>query len=198
MITTIIFDLSEVLLHGLLGIEEYIYNTHGLKVENSQWKIQELEKFFHGEITEEEYWEAVIKKYNWDISVDSLKKAVRSNFREIEGTREVILRLKKNGYKLGLLSVHSKEWIEYCEEQYGYHSLFDTVMYSFEVAVSKPNIQAFQLIVDKLHVRPEECLFIDDWPDNIESAKQLGMQGLQFVSPKQLTSDLKELGVDVK
>src|SRR3989344_2129133 len=99
MISTIIFDLADVLLTGLLGVEKYIFEMYGLRVENSQWKIKELNEFFHGKISEEKYWEAVIRYHGWQLTVDGLKSAVRRNFREIKGTREIIKELKKNGYK---------------------------------------------------------------------------------------------------
>lgn len=193
MIKTVIFDLSEVLLHGLLGVEDYLNQIYGLKVENSQWKIAEMDKFFHGEITENMYWQAVIGKYGWTITVEQLYDAVRTNFYEIEGTRLVIEELKHNGYALGLLSVHSREWIEYCEREFGYHKLFDSVMYSYEVAVSKPSKKAFELITEKMNVKAEECLFVDDSAVNIQSAKDLGMHVIQFIDAAQLRSELVEL-----
>lgn len=195
MIKAIIFDLGEVLLHGLLGTEEYISEKYGLKVVNDHWHIKEIEKFFHGEITEDEYWQAILDKYKWPITLEQLKEAIRQNFKEIEGTREVIQELKKNGYKLGLLSVHAKEWIKYCEEQYGYHQLFDSVLYSFEVAVSKPDRKAYELILEKLQLKPEECVFIDDKLGNITAAQQLGIQGIQFFNAVQLKKDLQDLKI---
>jgi HAD superfamily hydrolase (TIGR01509 family) len=197
VISTIIFDLSEVLLHGLLGIEDYLYQQYGLKVENSVWKIQELEKFFHGQITEDEYWAAAIRHYGWTLTVGQLKAAVRQNFQEIAGTREIIVALKKQGYTLGLLSIHAKEWVEDCEERFGYHQLFDTVMYSFEVAVSKPDKQAFHLILEKLQVKPDACLFIDDAIRNIESASEMGIHTIHFKNPVQLKQDLQNYKITV-
>lgn len=196
MLKAIIFDLSEVLLHGLLGTEDYLKETYGLEIENSKWKIKELELFFHGQITEEEYWAAVIKEYNLPLNVDQLKAAVRSNFKEIEGTRNIIISLKEKGYKLGLLSVHTKEWVEYCEEKFGYHQLFDSTMYSFEVSVSKPDTKAYQLILEKLAIKPNECLFIDDTLVNVEAARQLGIQAVQFINAAQLKKDLANLGIN--
>lgn len=197
MLKAIIFDLSEVLLRGLLGTEDYLKETYGLEIENSKWKIKELEHFFHGQITEEEYWAAVVKEYHLPLSVDQLKAAVRSNFKEIEGTRNIIISLKEKGYKLGLLSVHTKEWVEYCEEKLGYHQLFDSTMYSFEVSVSKPDTKAYQLILEKLQIQPNEGLFIDDTLINVEAASQLGIQALQFFSASQLKKDIQNLGINM-
>lgn len=197
MITTIIFDLSEVLLTGLLGTERQIYEMYGIKVENSQWRIKEQGKLFHGEITEDEYFSAVIREYGWQLNANHLKAAVRKNFREIEGIRDIVIKLKKNSYKLGILSIHAREWIQFCEEKYGYHNLFDSVMYSFEVAISKPDPSAFLLVMKKLGVKPSECLFIDDSIDNIKSARKLGITSIQFKNAKDLLKHLKTLKIRI-
>ncbi len=149
------------------------------------------------EIAEEAYWKALVNKHHWKISVDDLKKAVRENFREIKGTRKIIEELKQNGYKLGLLSVHAKEWIEHCEEQFNYHRLFDSFMYSFEVAVSKPERRAYELMLQKLNTIPGDCLFIDDSPKNTDAAKELGIEVIPFISPEQLREDLKKLQIRI-
>ena len=60
MIKAIIFDLGEVLLQGLLGTEKFVNEKYGLKIVNDVWHINELEKFFHGELTEEQYWQAIL------------------------------------------------------------------------------------------------------------------------------------------
>lgn len=196
MIPTIIFDLSEVLLHGMYGVEKKIEAALGMSVPNNKLYVEkEAEQFFNGELTEEEFWKKIIKRNHWNINIANLKRLIRENMTEIEGTREIIEKLKENGYTLGLLSVHGKEWIMYCEEQFEYHKLFHSVMYSFEVGVSKPATKAFKLMLEKLHVNPEECLFIDDSLKNIETAEQLGMQTIHFKDAEQLRAELHKLKI---
>ena len=196
MITTIIFALSEVYLHGMFGIEQVIEELVGMPVSNdSLHSTTEAEKFFHGQITEAAFWRALIQKHHWPITVTELKKLIRAHMTEIDGTRAIIEKLKENGYKLGLLSVHTKEWVEHCETKFGYHQLFQSVMYSFEVGLSKPDPKAFELVLEKLQAKPAECLFIDDSERNVQAAQQLGMQAIQFQDPQQLEQELKQLQI---
>lgn len=197
MITTIIFDLSEVYLHGLLGTEKNIQQKLNIPVSNKELHIPEMEKLFHGKIKEKQYLQALITKHRWNITIEELKKIVRENFKEVKGTREIIELLKKNGYKLGLLSVHAEEWVKHCEKKFDYHKLFDSYMYSFEVEVCKPERKAFELILKKLHVKPNNCLFIDDWSINTSAAKKLGIKTITFKSPMQLLRDLKKLNIRI-
>lgn len=87
-------------------------------------------------------------------------------------------------------SAHVKEWVEYCELTYDYHKLFDKIVYSYEVGVSKPNKDIFLSLLKKLKVKPEQCLYIDDYIKNIDAAKELGMETIQFISARDLKKQL--------
>lgn len=193
MLTTVIFDLSDVFLEGILGSHKFFEEKLSTPVSEEYFYNEGFKKFMLGQLTEDEYWKSVIKKNSWDIPISHLKKAARKNFTEIKGTRKIIEELKQSGYKLGLLSNHAKEWIVYCETTYKYHNLFHEVLYSYEVSFSKPDKNIFFLMLKKLNVKPEECLFIDDYIKNIESAKQLGIETIHFTSPDKLKKQLREL-----
>lgn len=57
---------------------------------------------------------------------------------------------------------------------------FHGVMISVEEGLIKPNAAIYQRLTDRYGLKPEECLFIDDNPANIEAARKLGWQGLVF------------------
>ncbi len=196
-ITTIIFGLSEVQITGLKGAEHKLAQVLGVEASEIASKLigNDLTAFFHGSISEDEYLNRIIRANNWKANAPVLKKAIRENFREIEGTRAIIERLKRQGFRLGLLSVHGKEWIEYASRKFDYHRLFDVVMYSFEAGVSKPDRKAYEMILHKLGAIPEECLFIDDSLQNLAPASQLGMETIHFQSASQLDLELRRRGV---
>lgn len=197
MITTIIFDLAEVYLKGLIGVEHYLEPILGIngKEIRRQLNDRELVSLFHGEITEEEYWLKIVQKNNWKVDIELLKKAIRDNFKEIGGVREIIEKLKEKGFKLGLLSVHAKEWVEYCEKKFDYHKLFDSRLYSFEVAVSKPDKKAYEMIMERLEASPDECIFIDDHESNLVPAKGMGIKTIHFKNPEQLKRELGSFSI---
>ena len=107
--------------------------------------------------------------------------------------RGVICALKQQGYKLGLLSVHGKEWIEFCNQKFDFHKLFDSIAYSYKDKVSKPDKRSFELIMSKFHADPGECLFIDDSLVNVRAARELGMFAIQFATATELETELKQL-----
>jgi putative hydrolase of the HAD superfamily len=192
MIKTIIFDLSEVYLRGLLGTQDILSKKLGLEIKAIDLWTEDTIKLFEGKISEEDFWRKLRDDNKWNIRVKELKKIVRSNFREIEGTRDIIEKLKSNGYKLGLLSVHVKEWVDHCEKEFDYHKLFHSVLYSFEIEVCKPEKRAYELMLEKIESKAEDCLFIDDNSENLIAAEKLGIETILFKSARQLKKDLKK------
>ena len=57
---------------------------------------------------------------------------------------------------------------------------FHGVMISAEEGLLKPNAAIYRRLTDRYGLKPEECLFIDDNPANIEAARKLGWQGIVF------------------
>lgn len=192
MYKAIVFDLSEVLLTGSYGMHLTLAKRLSTPVTDDDFFIPAMHEFFNGKISEQQYWSEVVRVHSWDIEPAELELMVRENFQEIEGVRPIIKRLKTRGYKLGLLSIHTKEWVSYCEQKFKYHQLFDQLSYSFDVGVSKPKKAAYADILTKLEEKPENCVFIDDSFFNLIAASQLGIKGILFKSPDQLLQELKE------
>lgn len=197
MITTIIFDLSEVYLKGIFGSNKYLTKLGITLPSNYYFETDEFTQLLLGRISEDSYWNSLIIKNSWGTNKEALKKAVRKNFVEIHKTREIVERLYKKGYKLALLSNHAKEWIEYCELKYKYHKLFHTILYSYQAESLKPSEEIFRLLLAQINTKPQNCLFIDDNKENITTAKNLQFKTLQFNSAKELEKDLVKLGVTI-
>ncbi|MFI8003529.1 HAD-IA family hydrolase [Streptomyces sp. NPDC086010] len=63
---------------------------------------------------------------------------------------------------------------------YGFDELADRIVYSHEIGIEKPDPRAFEALCEVLEVRPESCLFIDDFAVNVAAARVAGMQALLF------------------
>jgi len=58
----------------------------------------------------------------------------------------------------------------------GIHKYFDIIVTSDEVGKNKPNLECFEMVLDKLKVDPEECIMVGDHPEvDLQSAKKIGM-----------------------
>lgn len=63
---------------------------------------------------------------------------------------------------------------------YHFDELVEQIVYSHEIGIEKPDPRAFEAVCASLEVRPESCLFIDDFPVNVEAAQAAGMQAHLF------------------
>ncbi|MCU7496674.1 MAG: HAD-IA family hydrolase [Ignavibacteria bacterium] len=197
MVKNLIFDLSEVIINGLLGVERELAVTLGLpekEIINSFWG-KEFEELLTGEIDEDFYIDNLIKSARWNISRAELKEAIRRNFHEeVEGVIPLINSLSQK-YKLYLLSDHSKEWIEYIMTVHPFLNIFEKVSFSYEFRMMKKDPAVFPELLRRLDLKPEECLFIDDHQRNVDNARLAGIDGIRFLNAEQLKEDLLKKNV---
>jgi FMN phosphatase YigB (HAD superfamily) len=75
--------------------------------------------------------------------------------------------------------IHEEAFNKILKSQAGFKSLgvfFDKIYYSHRVGLRKPGKEIFQLILDQNGLSAEKTLFIDDSPQHIATAKELGLQ----------------------
>ena len=197
MITTIIFDLSEVLIAGLIGIEKQLAPMVNLSEGDflkSLW-TDSFKDLMKGKISEDEYLTDVIERNGWRTDKELFKTVIRKNFHnKVGGMTELIEELNKN-YKLILLSDHAKEWVEYIDKIHPFLNLFDKKYYSFQSGEIKREKRAFKLLLNENNLLCEECLFIDDSPTNVKTAEDLGINAFFFKDIEQLKRELKLLNI---
>ena len=73
---------------------------------------------------------------------------------------------------------------------------FDGMVTSFEAKAMKPAPEVFRYACSKLGIRPEETMFLDDGPANVEGARALGFGGLVVPPGREFYDVLKEAGIE--
>ena len=102
-----------------------------------------------------------------------------------------LLKELKGTYRLGLLTNAFSPFFSDVLSRSGVADLFETIVMSSETHYVKPEPEMYLAILEKMGLRPEETLMIDDNPANVEGAKNVGMHGVVFTSCEQLRTDLK-------
>ena len=74
---------------------------------------------------------------------------------------------------------------------------FDLVVCSAEEKVMKPDSDIFHRTLNKLHLDPGEVLFIDDMEKNVEAARALGLNAIQFTPAADLYAEFRRYGVNI-
>ncbi len=103
------------------------------------------------------------------------------------------VRTLKPHYKLGLLSNAYPGTREWMQEYHTFLDLFEISFFSAEAGMRKPEPEFFRLILDAMQVEPQKTLFVDDFPENIAGAQQLGMQTVWYTDREKCIPLLKDL-----
>lgn len=106
-----------------------------------------------------------------------------------------LLHQLKGKYKLGMISNTNTIHAEFLKSQYDLFNHFDSLIFSHEVGLRKPDPAIYHLALKSLQAQPHETVFIDDLLTNVQGAIQVGMKGIHFKTAETLKNDLHQLGV---
>ncbi len=110
-------------------------------------------------------------------------------FLENQEVSQIILS-QKGRWKLGLLSNTNPLHFDYILSKFPIVRVFDQWILSHEVGFKKPAVKIYQKAIEWASVEPQKIIFIDDMEKHVEVAVSLGMQGIHFISAKQLKEEL--------
>jgi beta-phosphoglucomutase len=111
----------------------------------------------------------------------------------LPGVKKLLIYLKKKKYKIGIASSASRETIEQMIRVTKIKNYINTCVDGFEVKSSKPDPEIFLKCAEKLKVKPEDCIVIEDSIHGIEAAKRAGMKSLAVTTGQATRKDLEGL-----
>ncbi len=136
-------------------------------------------------------WKPYLEKWKIELSeeelLDYIFRAEKENLEMIEFAKK----LKGRGIRLFLLSNNFKERTIYYNDHFPFlKELFEKVYFSWQTGYLKTNFQAYQNLLDKNNLKPEEYVFFDDSDANIQVASNLGIKSYIFKEAKNTESIL--------
>lgn len=93
--------------------------------------------------------------------------------------QELVRRMKNHGYCVYYLSNIPQDVLDLLRQR-GVLDRFDGGVASCEVHINKPDPRIYQALLDKYHLKAEECVFIDDRLENVQTAFSMGFAGVQM------------------
>lgn len=99
--------------------------------------------------------------------------------------------------QMGTINNESRELNRFRIEKFGLRETFGIFVSSCFVRLRKPDPAIYCVALDLTQRLPWECCFIDDRPENIAPAQELGMHGILLRSADQLRDELQKLGVSI-
>ena len=199
MIKTIFFDIGGVL------IDIHPEKTYQYIIDCVDLSPDVIEKQFPWE-AHNEYEKGYISDRDWFMAIKEalpqpccLKesdfwKGWKLLLGEEKKTLSILQKLKSN-YNIWLLSnTNSKHIQDEIEINYLFHKLVNGAIYSFEVGHRKPSEDIYKMALETARVEaPEKSLFIDDLYENIQAARNLGMNAIHFQSIEKLKVELNNV-----
>jgi putative hydrolase of the HAD superfamily len=126
------------------------------------------------------------------MKADELSQLIKDGEVKDQSVLDFIVSLRPN-FKTAMLSNISSTGLEHRFTPDELKLYFDVVVASGQVGFAKPEAQAYEVTAEKLGVRLEECIMIDDVEAYCFGAKGVGMQAILYQTFDQMKKELEAL-----
>lgn len=134
-----------------------------------------------GELTSLEVWKAI----GFEGDLEKIEEEYLDTIELSNGFIDFAEKVK-NKYKLAIISNDSSRWSKYLREKFDINKYFDVISISGDLKIQKPDERIFLLTIEKLGVKPEDCIYVDDRSGNLNAAKKVGMNPILLKSRNEL------------
>ncbi len=197
MIKSIVFDIGNVLvdynIQGFLAQKGFepamIKRIVKASVMSPYW-----EAFERCDLTEDE---ALVAFASLDPEIENQIHDAYINIKGMLTIRpfaiDLVKDLKKKGFQVYYLSNYSSKAYKECDDSLAFMEYMDGGCLSFQEKMTKPDVNFYQRFLDKYHLDPKECIFVDDTPVNVEVAEKMGFTGIVFESYESTVESIDKL-----
>ena len=188
MIKNIIFDFGNVLGWTLADYttKTYVFDEEERKlIREVVFDPLDWDKLNRGAMTDEEMLQKICNQLPERLWEDAC--TVYNNWTNtatpVPGMAHLVRELKQKGYQMYLLSnatmTFAKKyrdipWMVSVLEQ------FDGLVFSAEVEMAKPDPEIYEYVLKTYQLNACETIFVDDYKENVEAAKKVGIEGYVF------------------
>ncbi|ADQ16096.1 HAD-superfamily hydrolase, subfamily IA, variant 3 [Leadbetterella byssophila DSM 17132] len=173
----------------------------------SKERIKELfaqaelfKKYETGFYSDDEFRDVVRQTLSYPLNDQEIDEAWNALLLEIPKERIDYLERLKFDIPIYLLSNTNSLHIEYCQQYFrqafgiaNFTKLFEKAFLSYEMGLWKPDYAIYHQVINEIGVKPEEILFLDDNPDNVEAANEVGIRAVQISPHESFTTLLPNL-----
>jgi putative hydrolase of the HAD superfamily len=145
-----------------------------------------------GQGTEEEFWRLLCEKAGLCGDITVMRKAVAARFAVRPGMFAMVRALRRQGYITAILSDQTN-WLDRLDAELHFYQDFDKVYNSFHLGKGKRAPSLFDDVVKDLGLAPEQVVFVDDNPGNVERASARGIKALLFLNEDRCVKDLEAI-----
>ncbi len=177
MIKVIAFDLVGVLV-----------NERDIVLSNEEEK---LERLFGPNLSDKEYLKEANKIVNDETNILYITRALINKLYKVKD-REIFKKVKEinSDVKIVIATNHISFVKDFINNNFDTMYLDDLII-SAEINKIKPNLDFYKYVLDKYKIEANELLFLDDNMENINKAKELGIQTIKVEKNSNLVSEVE-------
>lgn len=153
-----------------------------------------------GKITAEDFRSKLSSLTGHELTFDECKHAWLGYRKDVpQRNLDLLKELRAKGYRLILLSNTNPfmmDWAlssEFDGKGSSLNDYFDALYLSYRLGIMKPAPDFFRQVLDNENILPEETLFVDDGPRNVEAAGKLGFITMCPDNGSDWTGELRSL-----
>jgi putative hydrolase of the HAD superfamily len=151
-----------------------------------------------GQISSQEFIERLRITLDLKSSDDAIVKAWCDIFWPNDAVISLLPRLKRSGVRVLLASNTNELHFQWILRQFAEPlTCFDDFVLSYRVGSRKPALPFFRKCMESAGVPPEDCVYIDDRPEFVEIAREVGMTGFVYSADVNLFHTLSAEGIEV-
>ena len=200
-IRAVLFDFDGVLTSdktGSLTTTRYLSQRTGIELSKVQAAFRRFNNDLTlGKTTHAAVWDEICADLGQPISLHLLEEAFAST--PLSDRMLAIARGLRSRYAVGIVTDNKKDRIDALKRLHELPRLFDPIVVSSEVGLSKDSPEIFLGALKLLRARPEECIFIDNSKGNLVAPAAIGMKTIYFDDEKRdfeaLLTELQAHGV---
>ena len=113
----------------------------------------------------------------------------------IEENVALLQRLREAGVPTYCITNFSGAKFREAQTRYPFLASFDGAIVSGDERLLKPDPAIYRLLLTRYGLVAEDCVFIDDSLANVEGARAVGMEAIDYREPMNLGSELARLGI---
>lgn len=146
-----------------------------------------------GKIAEAVVWEELRQQWHMHPRVLAFLRRIGNQSRRLDRALVDYLVGLRPAYRTAILTNAGTDFRQTFGAAFGLERLSDHLIISAEEGVCKPNPEIFHLAVERLGVRPEEAVFVDDLPENVAGAKEVGLNAFLHQNGVETVARLRKM-----
>ena len=202
-IKNIAFDLGGVVV--ALSYEQAVRRFEAIGLKDARQRLDAFEQkgifgdLESGRITAEDFRRELSGLVGRNLTMNECSSAWQGYIEHVpKRNLEALLSLRARGFKVCLLSNTNPFIMQWAEKDFDGEGhpishFFDALYLSFQCKVMKPRREIFEMMLSGQESLPEETLFVDDGPRNVETAASMGMQTLCPTNNEDWTAALENI-----